>query len=161
MKRLLVLSDTHTFDPDELPPAVFAEAEGCDLIVHCGDVGSDEVLDALREAGEVLCVQGNTDRGVPGLDELPDHAVVEVEGVRIGAVHGWGALEDPTELLPVFHPTPVDVVLFGHTHRRLARTEGGVFFLNPGAIRNSRDDRPSFAVLEVDGGNYRHKFVIL
>jgi predicted phosphodiesterase len=41
-----VISDTHGL----MRPAAIEALRGCDLIIHAGDVGTPEVLDALRGA---------------------------------------------------------------------------------------------------------------
>jgi predicted phosphodiesterase len=41
-----VISDTHGL----MRPAAIEALRGCDLIIHAGDVGTPEVIDALRGA---------------------------------------------------------------------------------------------------------------
>jgi predicted phosphodiesterase len=42
-----------------------------------------------------------------------------------------------------------DVLIFGHSHRRLQRRAGQTLFLNPGAIAHAPDESPSVAILTI------------
>ena len=59
MPRIGVISDTHGL----VRPQALRALRGVDLIVHAGDVGTPEVLDALRAIAPVVAVRGNNDRG--------------------------------------------------------------------------------------------------
>src|SRR5882762_4041832 len=59
MPRIGVISDTHGL----VRPEALRALAGADLIVHAGDVGAPEVLDALRAVAPVVAVRGNNDRG--------------------------------------------------------------------------------------------------
>ncbi|MBT8406463.1 MAG: metallophosphatase family protein, partial [Deltaproteobacteria bacterium] len=54
-----VISDTH----GHLRPEVAEAFADVDLIIHAGDIGSHEVLDALRAIAPVHAVRGNMDGG--------------------------------------------------------------------------------------------------
>jgi putative phosphoesterase len=77
-----VISDTHGL----LRPEAVAALEGVDAIVHAGDIGSAEILDALRRIAPVLAVRGNNDRDAWAAS-LPDIAKTEIGGTRIWVVH--------------------------------------------------------------------------
>src|SRR5215813_3050349 len=53
-----LISDTHGL----LRPEALHALEGSDLIIHAGDVGRPEILDALRTLAPVVAVRGNIDR---------------------------------------------------------------------------------------------------
>jgi len=61
-----VISDTHGL----VRPEAIEKLRGCDLIVHCGDIGALAVLDALRAVAPVRAVRGNNDKG-PWASEHP------------------------------------------------------------------------------------------
>ena len=67
-----VISDTHGL----LRPNVPALLAGVDLIVHAGDVGSPEILQALREIAPTFAVRGNVDTE-PWCTALPETDVVK------------------------------------------------------------------------------------
>lgn len=117
-----VISDTHgLLRPEAL--VAFAEAEH---ILHAGDVGNVEILDALREIAPVTAIRGNVDvSGACG--ELPATEMVELGGAVFYMVHSVHDLD--------IHPRAagVDVVVSGHSHKPSVETKGGVMYLNPGS----------------------------
>ncbi len=56
--RIGVISDTHGLVRGE----AMAALHGSDLILHAGDVGSSDDLEALAAIAPVLAVRGNVDR---------------------------------------------------------------------------------------------------
>src|ERR1035438_3735741 len=54
-----LISDTHGL----VRPEALRALGGSDLIVHAGDVGKPEILDALKLLAPVVAVRGNIDRG--------------------------------------------------------------------------------------------------
>ena len=54
-----VISDTHGL----VRPEALEALSGAGLIIHAGDVGGPEVLEALRSVAPVVAVRGNNDRG--------------------------------------------------------------------------------------------------
>ena len=67
-------------------PGWRSSCKGVDHIIHAGDVGSTEVLTALRAIAPVTAVRGNCDLG-GWADALPLRAEVELGGVRIVVGH--------------------------------------------------------------------------
>ena len=117
-----VISDTHgLLRPEAL--VALAEAEH---ILHAGDVGDVEILDALREIAPVTAIRGNVDvSGACG--ELPATEMVELAGKLFYMVHSVHDLD--------IHPKAagVDVVVSGHSHKPSVEMKGGVMYLNPGS----------------------------
>src|SRR5688572_29444839 len=85
--RVGVISDTHC--PERVPNSALnrieAVFEGCDCILHAGDIEAQSVLDRLAVIAPVHAVRGDHE-----IDTryLPEKRVVEVGGVRIGLHHG-------------------------------------------------------------------------
>lgn len=123
--RVLVLSDTHGL----LRPEVLTLAQQADALLHAGDVGKPEVLDALRAAtpGPVHAVRGNVDR-TPPLSGLPETLLLELGGVWVYLLHDRHDLD----LSP--GAAGIRVVISGHTHAPRLEEQGGVTFLNPGSV---------------------------
>ena len=50
-----------------------------------------------------------------------------------------------------------DIVVYGHTHRPVVDRSGGVIAVNPGSLSYPRQDgrRPSYVLMEAEGGNVR------
>jgi hypothetical protein len=135
-----VISDTHGL----VRPEALRALEGVELIVHAGDVGSPDVLDALRAVAPVHAVRGNVDRGV-WTESLPETAVVEVAGRSLYVLHDRAELDlDPAT-------AGFAAVIFGHSHRPHHEEKDGVVFLNPGAAGPRRFRLPvSLARVTVD-----------
>jgi uncharacterized protein len=139
MHRIGVISDTHGL----LRPEAAAALVGVDSIVHAGDIGSPEILEALAEIAPVTAVRGNNDEG-RWVEAIPDSVVLEIEGRLVHVLHDIADLEgDPAQL-------GYAVVVTGHSHRPSIRRHDGVLFLNPGSAGPRRFKLPvSIAKLTV------------
>ncbi len=82
-----VISDTHGLVRPEATEAL----RGSELIVHAGDIGGPEVLDALRALAPVVAVRGNNDTDGWGRT-LRDTEVVEVGDVHLYVLERKGVL---------------------------------------------------------------------
>ena len=86
-----VISDTHGL----LRPEAVAALRGVDRILHAGDVGTAEVLAALKAIAPTTAVRGNVDHGV-WATALPHTDVVRVGDLDIYMLHDIGTLDvDP------------------------------------------------------------------
>jgi uncharacterized protein len=137
-----VISDTHGL----LRPEAVAALEGSRYIVHGGDVGDESILRTLEAIAPVTVVRGNVDTDT-WARRLPRTAVLDVDGVRIYAVHDISDLDiDP-------RAAGVDVIVFGHSHRPGIEPRGDVIYLNPGSAGPRRFDLPvSLARLTIEAG---------
>ena len=142
LRTIGVISDTHGL----LRPEALEALEGSELIIHAGDVGKQEILDALAEIAPVRAVKGNTDWGelgasLPGTDVIdllsPDGAPgAQPSGPLAYLLHDHGLLDvDPAD-------SGFRVVIFGHTHEPLIRDREGVMLLNPGSAGPRRFELP-------------------
>ena len=131
--KIGVISDTHLrsgFDP--LVESLKRALGEVELIFHCGDWVSLELLEALQRHGwKVVGVSGNMDS--PEVSRvLPQRREMELEGKRLGLVHGWGAPHGiEGRVMGLFHG--IDVIIFGHTHSPFWGKREGVWLFNPGA----------------------------
>ena len=119
--RIGVISDTHGL----LRPAVRA-LEGCELIVHAGDVGRPEILEALRKIAPVVAVRGNVDRA-SWAEVLPVTQVVQASGATLYVLHDLNELD----LNPA--AAGFQIVISGHTHKPAQFEKEGALYLNPGS----------------------------
>lgn len=162
--KILVLSDTHIPGrARSLPPQVLEAAARADAIIHAGDLVSVDVLDELALFAPVTAVRGNVDD-----DEvyrrLPDRALLERGGVRIGVTHGHlgRAATTAGRALEQFAGVVVDVVVFGHSHQPLIERRQGVLLVNPGSPTDRRRaPRPTFAWLQCGGGRVEAELVAI
>lgn len=125
------MSDTHGL----LRPEVIPALHGCRLILHAGDVGGPEILEALEAVAPVRAVRGNTDHGPFGAS-LPMTDVVQVAGHVLYMLH----IPQDLDLDP--GAAGFSAVISGHTHRPLVEERDGVLFVNPGSCGPRRFDLP-------------------
>ena len=135
-----VISDTHGL----IRPEVFEILKGVDLIIHAGDIGGVEVLNALETIAPVKAVRGNNDRDSWG-DHIPHDQVIEYGSHLFYVLHELGHLDlDPAA-------AEFSAVIYGHSHRPLAETKKDVLYLNPGSAGPRRFSLPiSIARLHID-----------
>lgn len=151
--KVLVLSDTHV--PQRalaLSPILYEALAEADLILHAGDIVSQEVLDELEGFAPVHAVCGNVDPWELW-ERLPRQKLIEVNGYRIGLVHGDGEGHQGTPDRAFAAFTNVDCVVFGHTHRPLNERRGQTLLFNPGSSTDrQREPRFSFGWLHLGAG---------
>src|SRR5712692_5164061 len=126
-----LISDTHGLLRDEALRAL----AGSDLIIHAGDVGRPEILDALKSVARVVAVRGNVDTGA-WASALPMTAVAEAGPARIYVLHDVHALDlDPAA-------AGFQVVVSGHSHKPGQTERDGVLYINPGSAGPRRFQLP-------------------
>ena len=153
--RIGVVSDTHGY----LDPRAHSALSGVERILHAGDIGKPEIVDALQAIAPVDAVYGNVDAGTPLARRYPATLRLTLDGVRIHMTHVGGQPADLVRALP--DPRP-DVYIFGHTHVALLETLGGVLFLNPGAAGRPRfGGGLSVALLDLEAGRASARIVLL
>ena len=123
--------------------------EAAETILHVGDFTTSAFLEELRAFAPVHGVHGNMDE--PGLRaELPERAVVEAEGLRVGLVHDAGPAGGRRERLLAAFPG-CDAIAYGHTHMPEVSQADGVWVLNPGSPTERRR-APGHSLIVVEGG---------
>ncbi|MBQ1448844.1 MAG: metallophosphoesterase family protein [Coriobacteriales bacterium] len=135
-----IISDTH----GRLPAAAFKALEGCDAIIHAGDIGSPEVLYELEAIAPVTAVLGNCDQPEYGRS-VRAVAAPRIGGVRFKVVHRF---RDIGKL-----PEDVGVIVHGHTHLPAIERSSHLLIINPGSPTRPRGDNwPSVALVEIEDG---------
>ena len=149
--RIGVISDTHGL----LRPEALAALRGCERIIHAGDIGKPEVLDALRALAPLDAIRGNVDSGAWAAS-VPEHLDLEIGGLRIHVTHDVKAMGiDPIA-------ARVDVVIAGHSHQPKIEEVDAVIYLNPGSAGRRRFKLPvSLALLDIEDGQPRAQLVTL
>jgi hypothetical protein len=159
----VVLSDTHIpRRAGELPRALIQALGEVDLIIHAGDFTSVEFYDELKTFGPLKAVRGNMDE--PELREiLPEKLILDLEGHRVGIMHGFGAPFKIGERVRArFGDEPLDLLIFGHSHRALLREIAGTKLLNPGSPTDRFFARKqSFASLDIGPSYIRANIIDL
>ena len=146
-----VISDTHGLMRAEALRAL----AGAELIIHAGDIGKTEALDALRALAPVVAVRGNNDREA-WAQTIAETEIIELGEAKLYVLH---ALQELT-LDPAAYG--FDVVVSGHSHRPSVERRDGVLYLNPGSAGPRRFKLPvSVARLTVRGTACRARIVEL
>ncbi len=151
--KIGVISDTHG-DVKMTSAAIHAFLEQkVARILHCGDVGTPEIVRLFTPEIPTDFVFGNCDPRTETLRRTILSAKqtcsdwfgeLELEGKRIFFLHGhqWERFENE------IHSGQWDLICYGHTHKAELRMIGNTLILNPGAIH--RTPTPSVAVVELE-----------
>lgn len=137
-----LLSDTHShLDHARRGIAILLEA-GATRLIHCGDVGSDDVIELLADTNAAF-VFGNNDYDHAGLRRaamqygvncLDLYGTLELAGKRLAVTHG----DDGRLLRTILDAQQHDYLFTGHTHaphdERFRRTRA----INPGALYRAK-----------------------
>lgn len=141
--QVAIVSDTH----GSVAPEILEMVAGCDLVVHAGDVGSAQVLRALRACvDEVLAVRGNNDiaskwpaRELSLLTRLPQELCLALPGGDLVVVHGHDAGTGPQRHRRLRRRYPdARAIVYGHSHRLVFDCAENPWVLNPGAAGRTR-----------------------
>jgi putative phosphoesterase len=133
--KIGILSDTHAF----LDSALLDFLAPCQQLWHAGDIGSEEVLNTLREMAEVKAVYGNVD-GMAVRSQLKEYLLFETEGARVLMTHigGYPGKYQPglQNLIEINKP---QLVICGHSHilKVMNDSRHKHLHINPGAAGNS------------------------
>jgi len=162
MIRIGVISDTHINRPEPLIDEIIGKHfQTVDMFIHTGDMVWFEVLDSLYATGKpVHAVSGNMDP-VEVKSRYPVKKIIEVEGMRIGMIHGWGSPNGIIKRI-MGEFSDVGAIVYGHTHQPFSEFEEGIFFFNPGSPTDSRfTNAGTVGIIEVDSGNIRGEIIRL
>jgi putative phosphoesterase len=150
-KLIGLISDTHGLLREEAVRAL----RGAELIVHAGDVGKPEIIEALRRLAPVVAVRGNVDKGDWAL-ALPATAVAEAGPVKMYVLHDVKDLDlDPVA-------ANFQIVVSGHSHKFGGSERSGVLYINPGSAGPKRFQLPvTIARLDLGARPWKVEFVDL
>jgi uncharacterized protein len=150
MTRVGIVSDTHGL----LRPEVIQQLQGCDVIIHAGDTGSEAIIPDLEQIAPVYAVRGNVDNGAWAYKFPLTHAV-QIGETFIYVYHG--------HLEPDLDPRKsFQVVISGHTHEPLLEQRNEILYLNPGSAGHKRFSLPvSMAELTVNGAEIKARLITL
>lgn len=119
-KRIDVLSDTH----GRLSREVLDQLDGCDLIVHAGDITSEEDFATLGALAPLRLCLGNNDWSGEYGPDVTRMVRFEYEGLHFSVTHYREKLTGDR----------FDVGVFGHTHVPVCEYQAnGSLLMNPGS----------------------------
>ena len=136
--KIGIISDTHGL----LRPEVIRALEGCEAILHGGDINRQEILDRLEDIAPVHAVRGNNDK--EWAEHIPLFLDFELAGLRIYMTPRKKDL--PQDI------SGYDLVVFGHSHKYEGSMKGKTLLLNPGSCGPRRFNQAiTMAVAKTDG----------
>jgi putative phosphoesterase len=136
--RIGIVSDSHGHVELTRPAVRMLESLSVDRVLHCGDIGSAEVV-ALFGAWPTDFVFGNCD---VNRDELSaaiaaaeqtshgDFGDLRIGGKRVALLHS----HDPARFRQTLHSGAWDLVCYGHSHVASIDRYGPTLAVNPGAL---------------------------
>lgn len=152
--RIGLISDTHLPRKGRaIPEEVLAAFAGVDLILHAGDLVELAVLAPLERIAPVVAVAGNNDPPEV-VARWGRRRVLELEGFRVGLVHGHEGRGANTVARALSNFTGCDLVVFGHSHSAYNERHGQTLAVNPGSPTDMRRWSPglSYGLLYLEPG---------
>ncbi|AEX85797.1 phosphoesterase, MJ0936 family [Marinitoga piezophila KA3] len=152
MKKILLISDIHIPTRSTYLQLEKIDYSKYDYIIASGDFIEEEVIFYFKaQSPEFIGVYGNADY-YDVKYSLPEKRIINIEGKKIGIIHGhqagWG---DPERLIKRF--SNIDIMIYGHTHRPDDRIINNIRCINPGAFCEN-----SYAILEIGSDEVSLKF---
>lgn len=131
MSIIGIISDTHAY----LGDYVYRFFDDCDEIWHAGDLGSLEVLNALKQFKPLRAVWGNID-DTSIRKQIPEIQLFNYQGLNIFMKHIVGyPSKYEKNLITLFKKNKYDLVIAGHSHilRIMPDKKFNFLYINPGA----------------------------
>jgi uncharacterized protein len=137
-----LISDTHS----RMRESALKALRGSDVILHAGDIGSADVISALKKIAPVHAIYGNIDID-PLTRKYSATEVVEIGGFSFYMLHNLRTL-DLKPKAAGFH-----AVIYGHSHKPEFYFEEGVLYFNPGSAGPRRFSLPiTVGKIRIEGG---------
>lgn len=140
--KIGLISDTHGL----LRPQALAALQGCDHLIHAGDIGTAEILEQLQAIAPLSAVRGNNDKGA-WAEDLPERLLLKFGRTALYVLHDLADLD----IDPLAHG--IAAVIAGHSHKPCLEERHGVLYINPGSAGPRRFNLPiglGFVHLEQD-----------
>lgn len=132
MKKILLLSDTHSYIDDR----ILEYAQQADEIWHAGDIGDISVTDKLAKIKPLRAVYGNIDDN-KARAEFPLNNRFTLEGVDVWITHigGYPGKYNPA-IRQEIYTNPPKLFICGHSHilKVMPDRQLGLIHMNPGAV---------------------------
>jgi putative phosphoesterase len=132
MKKILLLSDTHSYIDDDILKYV----KQADEVWHAGDIGNLEVTDTIKSLKPLRAVFGNIDDAKARV-EFPEHNRFMCENVDVWMTHigGYPGRYDP-RIKTEIHKNSPKLFICGHSHilKVMPDKKLNLLHMNPGAI---------------------------
>ena len=159
MKKILLLSDTHSYVDDNILKYV----KQADEVWHAGDIGDIEVTDIISKIKPVRAVFGNIDNNIIRT-EFPLDNKFELEGVSVWMTHigGYPNRYD-YRIKEEITKNPPKIFISGHSHilKVIYDKKLKLLHLNPGAAgKHGFHNIRTMLRFEIDNGNITNLEII-
>ena len=132
MKKILLLSDTHSYIDDDILKYV----KQADEVWHAGDIGDLRVTDSIKALKPLKAVYGNID-DAKSRNEFPENNRFICEGVDVWITHigGYPGRYNP-RIKSELYQNPPKLFICGHSHilKVMPDKKLNLLHMNPGAI---------------------------
>jgi putative phosphoesterase len=131
MKKILLLSDTHSHIDDQ----ILKHVNNADEVWHAGDIGDLSVTDTIKELKPLRGVYGNIDNDKARL-EFPEHNRFLCEDVDVWITHiGGYPNKYNVRVRDEIRQNPPQLFICGHSHilKVMFDKKLNLLHMNPGA----------------------------
>ncbi|GGG96960.1 phosphoesterase [Polaribacter pacificus] len=134
MKKILLLSDTHSYIDEQILKFV----KQADEVWHAGDIGNLRVTDSIQKLKPLKAVYGNIDDSLARM-EFPLDQKFTLEGMTIWMTHIGGYPNNYNQRIrEELKENPPNIFISGHSHILKVQYDQKLncLHLNPGAAGN-------------------------
>ena len=135
MKKILVLSDTHSYIDNQIMKFVLQ----ADEVWHVGDIGTIEIIDSLKKVKPLRAVYGNIDNALIR-SEYPLDNKFTIEKVSVWMTHiGGYPNKYDYRIKEEISKNPPNLFISGHSHilKVIFDKKLNLLHMNPGAAGKS------------------------
>lgn len=159
MKKILLLSDTHSYIDD----AILKHVKQADEVWHAGDIGNLEVTDKIKALKPLRAVYGNIDND-EARAEFPEHNRFMCEGVDVWITHiGGYPNRYNMRVRDEIKANPPKLFICGHSHilKVMPDKKLNLLHMNPGAVGTHGFHKVRTMLrFKIDGANIKDLEVI-
>ena len=159
MKKILLLSDTHSYIDDK----ILSYVAQSDEVWHAGDIGAPLVTEAITALKPLRGVYGNIDDAKTRTEfPLHDRFLCEKVSVWITHIGGYPGRYNP-KIREEIYTNPPKLFISGHSHilKVMNDKKNGLLHMNPGAVgKHGFQQVRTMLRFEIDGDKIQNLEVI-
>jgi putative phosphoesterase len=132
MRKILLLSDTHSYIDDK----IMKHVKQADEVWHAGDIGDLRVTDSIKALKPLRAVYGNIDDAKTRA-EFPEHNKFMCEDMSVWITHiGGYPPKYNSRVREGLRSKPPDIFICGHSHilKVMPDKKLNLIHMNPGAV---------------------------
>ncbi|WP_423792757.1 MJ0936 family phosphodiesterase [Methanocaldococcus indicus] len=160
--KIGIFSDTHDNLPLIREAINIFNSEDVELVIHCGDFVSLFVVKEFKELGcPILAVYGNNDgekaklrewlKDINKDNEIDEFLAVEIDDLKFFITHG----HYNTVLDTAINSGLYDIVVYGHTHKKVFESINNTLVINPGECCGYLTGEATIGILDTKSKEYK------